>query len=483
MSKRGAQGYRKVVDDAVGRIAGAVPVLAPVALVAVAGRALLRSVRQRAPRNPSQAEDKSLKAPETSGVIDTGPAAIDSALSELKQSTRGAGISSRRAARELRRLISLIDDNTDDFAAALASDLGTRAVDAELALLLARNTCTHALSRMKHWNAPEFGYKEELVTFPSRKWVQYDPIGVVLVASAYNAPIILSLRPLVQALCARNAVIVKPSIDGSPAFARTLQNLLPQYLDSRIVKVVSTSHGGDADALTALIDGPRFRNLVPDKLLFIGSPAVGRIVYAQAARRLMSVTLELGGQDNTLIVAADADVPAAARQAVLVRYSIGGQICLGNNKHLIDRRVFDKFLGEVKKAIELILDDGWKGMNKLQPRHFERARSLLRQTTGKVVFGGNVDESNFLMQATVVIVEREDDVLLKHEIWAPIMAVMSIESADDAIDKLAAQDAHPLVSCIFTETPRLMNKACTHIKGGTCAINGCVSFRAFGCCL
>lgn len=95
----------------------------------------------------------------------------------------------------------------------------------------------------------------------------------------------LALDPLVGAISAGNAVVIKPS-ELAPACATLLANLIPVYLDGSFIKVIV----GGADVSATLLQHKW------DKIFFTGSPRVGRIVMSAAAKHLTPVTLELGGK-------------------------------------------------------------------------------------------------------------------------------------------------------------------------------------------
>ena len=84
--------------------------------------------------------------------------------------------------------------------------------------------------------------------FPGRGWVQYDPLGVVLVIGPWNYPLYLSLAPLVAAVAAGNCAVIKPS-EWAPATSALLARLVPEYLDSKAIRVVE----GDASVTQALL--------------------------------------------------------------------------------------------------------------------------------------------------------------------------------------------------------------------------------------
>src|SRR4029078_11453657 len=94
---------------------------------------------------------------------------------------------------------------------------------------------THSRKQLKKWMSSR-RVSLPLNQLPGRGWVQYDPLGVVLLIGPWNYPLYLSLAPLVAAVAAGNCAVIKPS-ELSPATSRVLARLVPQYLDPAAVRV------------------------------------------------------------------------------------------------------------------------------------------------------------------------------------------------------------------------------------------------------
>ncbi|KAJ0629722.1 putative aldehyde dehydrogenase (NAD(+)) [Helianthus annuus] len=147
-----------------------------------------------------------------------------------------------------------------------------------------KKSADHALACIDQWMSPKKG-RLPLVFFPASGKVLSEPLGVVLIIGSWNFPITLTLDPLIGAISAGNAVVLKPS-ELSPNCASFLANVLPSYLDPKAVKVIE----GGREVANRLLEYKW------DKIFFTGSPKVGRIVMAAAAKNLTPVTLELGGK-------------------------------------------------------------------------------------------------------------------------------------------------------------------------------------------
>src|SRR6476619_354382 len=197
---------------------------------------------------------------------------------------------------QLRALRTLLVEHEHEVAAALHADLGKSATEAwvtETGFVV--REIDHTLRHLRAWTAPR-RVRVPLSLAPGRAKIVREPLGVVLVIAPWNYPVQLCLAPLVGALAAGNAVVLKPS-EVAPATSALLARLLPEYLDRSAVQVLE---GGVPETSARL--AARF-----DHIFYTGNGTCGRIVLEAAARHLTPVTLELGGK-SPAYVADDADL-------------------------------------------------------------------------------------------------------------------------------------------------------------------------------
>jgi aldehyde dehydrogenase (NAD+) len=191
---------------------------------------------------------------------------------------------------------------------ALAEDLGKGELEAygsEIGYLY--QEIDFASRQLPGWSRPR-RVRTELIALPARGSIRRDPYGVSLIMSPWNYPVQLSLVPLVGAIAGGNTAVLKPS-ELAPACSRALARMIGSAFDPSFVAVVE----GDARTASSLLDQPF------DKILYAGSPRVGRIVMEKAAARLTPVTLELGGK-NPVLEDRTASPAAAARKIVWGKY-------------------------------------------------------------------------------------------------------------------------------------------------------------------
>ena len=198
---------------------------------------------------------------------------------------------------------------------------------------------------------------------PGRATVVREPLGVVLVIAPWNYPVQLCLAPLVGALAAGNAVVLKPS-EVAPATSAVLARLLPQHLDAAAVHVVE----GGVPETTALL-AERF-----DHIFYTGNGAVGRIVLEAAARHLTPVTLELGGK-SPAFVADDADLEVTARRLVWGKFTNAGQTCVAPDYVLASRSTLEALKPLLGASDPRSVRRRPGGVGRLRPHRQRRATS------------------------------------------------------------------------------------------------------------
>jgi len=360
---------------------------------------------------------------------------------------------------QLRGIERLCDEREAEIAAALAEDLGRPPVDAWLGdIASTKAEATYARKHLKGWMRRR-RVPLSLNQLPGRGWVQYDPLGVVLVIGPWNYPLYLSLAPLVAALAAGNCTVVKPS-ELAPATSALLARLVPEYLDPMAVRVVE----GDAAVTQALL-AKGF-----DHALFTGGTEVGKKIMAAAAPTLTPVTLELGGK-SPVIVAADADIDVAARRIAWVKLLNSGQTCIAPDYVLAERSVadelIDKIVANVREFRSAETDPLLRIVNQ---RQFDRLVALISASDGKVVTGGGSDSAELRIEPTVIVDPSPTDAVMADEIFGPILPVLTVDSLDSAAE-LVNSKPKPLALYLFTSSRTVAQALIDRIPSGGAVVN------------
>ena len=317
--------------------------------------------------------------------------------------------------RQLRGIERLCDEREQEIAAALAEDLDRSAVEAWLGdVASTKGEAAYARKHLKKWVGRQ---RQSLPAAqrPGRGWVQYDPLGVVLIIGPWNYPVYLNLAPLVGAVAAGNCAVIKPS-ELAPATSSLLARLVPKYLDSDAVRVIE----GDAQITQDLL-AQGF-----DHVLFTGGTEVGKKIMAAAAATLTPVTLELGGK-SPVIVTADADLDVAARRIASVKLANSGQMCIAPDYVLADRSIVEALVDKLVTTIAAFRSDqADPSLRVINRRQFDRLTAMLDATKGQVICGGGSDPGRLRIEPTIVVDPPPDDALMTDEIFGPILPVLSL---------------------------------------------------------
>ena len=359
---------------------------------------------------------------------------------------------------QLRAIERFLDEREPEIAAALAEDLGRSPAEAWLGdVASSKGEAAYARKNVRKWMRRR---RESLplAQLPGRAWVQYDPLGVVLVIGPWNYPLYLSLAPLVAAVAAGNCAVIKPS-ELAPATSALLARLLPQYVDAEAVRVIE----GDA-ATTQELLAAGF-----DHVLFTGGTEVGKKIMAAAAPTLTPVTLELGGK-SPVIVTADADIDVAARRIAWVKLLNSGQTCIAPDYVLADHRIVadlvDKIVANVRDFRAGEVDPGLRIVNQ---RQFDRLVSLIGTTDGKVVTGGRSDGATLRIEPTLIVDPSPTDPVMADEIFGPLLPVLTVESLDQAVQFVNSRPK-PLALYVFA-SGQLGRDLIDRIPSGGAVIN------------
>lgn len=394
-----------------------------------------------------------LLAPSTDS---TDLAALVTSLRMVHASHRARPIEWRLA--QLDGIIRLLDENEPAIKQALADDLGRNPVEAWLAdIAPSRGEAEYARKHLSRWMRPD-KRRMPLNQLPASGWVQYEPLGVVLVIGPWNYPVYLSLSPLVAAVAAGNCAVIKPS-ELAPATSALLALLIPQYVDPEAVAVVE----GDGATTQELLA------LGFDHALFTGGTEIGKKIMAAAAPTLTPVTLELGGK-SPVIVTADADLDVAARRIAWVKLLNSGQTCIAPDYVLVDRSRQYELVQKIVDNIRAFRAEETGGLRIVNERQFDRLAGYLEVTRGVVMTGGGVDREALTVEPTVVLGPALDEPLMVDEIFGPILPVIGHDDLDQAVTLVNGRDK-PLALYIFANDKDVSQRLIDDIPAGGVVVN------------
>jgi len=360
---------------------------------------------------------------------------------------------------QLRAIERMCEEREAEISEALTRDLGRSMFEAWLGDIA--STKAEAVFARKHfrkWMKPR-RHSLPLAQMPGRAWVQYDPLGVILVIGPWNYPFFLCMSPVIAAVAAGNAVVVKPS-ELAPATSELMARLVPLYLDPEAVRVVE----GAADVTQDLMSQGF------DHALFTGGTEIGRKIMAAAAPTLTPVTLELGGKSPVLVLA-DADLDVTARRIAWTKLLNSGQTCIAPDYILADRSIAKELTDKIVATIaKFRADQPDPSLRIVNERQFDRLVSIISATEGTVVTGGGSDRATLSIEPTVVVDPGPNDSVMADEIFGPILPIITVGSTDEAVAFVNSRPK-PLALYVFTSSQQKGRDLIDRMPSGGAVIN------------
>lgn len=375
---------------------------------------------------------------------------------------------------KIRKLRDAVIAHTEDCYRAAYADFKKPPGEVDLAEILP--ICVEAndaIRKLKKWMKPTRVWPT-LLTGGTRSHVQYVPRGRCLIVGPFNYPINLTLAPLVSAVAAGNTAILKPS-ELTPHMSALIAKIVGEVFSEDEVAIFQ----GEADVAQALQELPF------DHIFFTGSPAIGKLVMAAAAKNLTSVTLELGGKSPT-IVDGSANLKLAAKNIMWAKFANSGQTCIAPDHVFVHESVKDQWVDicreELKKAYGNSLTDQQNSphlAHMVNARHTGRVKALLEDATAhgaRSLTGGGMGESDCFIQPTLLDQVPDAARVMQEEIFGPLLPVIGYTNLDEVIDRINA-GPKPLALYIYSKTEKNIDAVLTRtVSGGACVNHSLMQF-------
>ncbi|MDF0693757.1 aldehyde dehydrogenase family protein [Aquirufa ecclesiirivi] len=343
-------------------------------------------------------------------------------------------------------------------------------------LLGVKREIDHICGHLKSWMKPQ-KVDTPLLLLGTQGYVQMEAKGMCLIIAPWNYPFNLAICPLLLALAAGNAIILKPS-ELSPATSSFIKKMISTLFDRSEVAVFE----GDASVSTYLLD-QKF-----DHIFFTGSPLIGKLVMKAAAEHLTSVTLELGGK-SPAIIGPQADIEASAQKIAWGKFLNNGQTCIAPDYVYVHEKHYFSFLEALEKAVNRFYDPEKKGVQHskdyariVNSRHFSRIIGLVDDAKlhgANVLFGGETDEQDCFIAPTVLTNCHHDMKIMQEEIFGPILPILVYKDEQQIIDQLAKAEK-PLALYIFSENEEFTQHILKNTSSGGVVVNDCLIHYGHG---
>ena len=363
---------------------------------------------------------------------------------------------------QLKLLSKNIKNHENELLDALYKDLGKSKVEAyatEIGMLL--KSIKLMRKELKNWSKTK-QTDTPLYLFPTKSYIKKEPYGTVLIIGPFNYPVQLVFEPLIGAIAAGNTAIVKPS-ELTPHVAIVIKDITEDTFDEAYVSVVE---GGIEETQTLL-------SLPFDYMFFTGSEKVGKIVYEAAARKLIPVTLELGGK-SPVIVDDTANIKVASERISFGKFTNAGQTCVAPDYILVQRKVKNDLIKALKKTITEFYGENIEKSPDfgriVNQKHFNRLNDLIQIHKDNVVFGGNSSKEDLYIEPTLLDNITNDNKIMKEEIFGPILPIITYDNFDEVLEIIQSK-SKPLSLYLFSEDENMTHRVVEELSFGGGAIN------------
>jgi succinate-semialdehyde dehydrogenase/glutarate-semialdehyde dehydrogenase len=297
-----------------------------------------------------------------------------------------------------------------------------------------------------------------------------EPVGPVAAFTPWNFPINQAVRKCSMALAAGCSIIIKGPEETPAACAGLIEAYVKAGVPAGAINLV---FGVPGDVSSYLIPHPIIR-----KISFTGSTAVGKHLAQLAGLHMKRVTMELGGHAPA-IVFADADVDAAAKILSANKFRNAGQVCVAPTRFLVQKPVFDEFVGKFVTAAKAIkVGDGLDDKTRMGPlahaRRLDAIESFVNDAVSKgakVETGGRrIGNKGYFYEPTVLTNVSHEARIMSEEPFGPIAVISSFDTFDDAVTE-ANRLPYGLAAYAYTRSEKTAAGLGSQIETGMISIN------------
>ncbi|PST18826.1 NAD-dependent succinate-semialdehyde dehydrogenase [Mesorhizobium plurifarium] len=301
--------------------------------------------------------------------------------------------------------------------------------------------------------------------------VDHEPIGIAVLITPWNFPAAMATRKIGPALAAGCTVILKPASE-TPLTAYAMARLGEEAgVPPGVVNVLTTSN--PSGVTNAMLADPRVR-----KLSFTGSTGVGRILLAEAAKSVVSCSMELGG-NAPFLVFDDADLEAALDGAMIAKMRNAGEACTAANRFYVQAGIHDAFVaGLTARMAALKIGPGYDPQTQCGPmitrnavKKIDRLVSDAIAAGARATTGGKpLEESGYFYPPTVLENVPTGASIAREEIFGPVAPVYRFDTDEEAVN-LANDTEYGLAAYVYTRDLKRAMRVGKCLETGMLGIN------------
>lgn len=295
------------------------------------------------------------------------------------------------------------------------------------------------------------------------------PLGVCAGIVPWNFPILLMLWKVTQAIITGNCVIIKPS-PFTPLCDIRIIEAAQKIFPPGVVQIVV----GDDNLGPWITEHPRIQ-----KISFTGSTVTGRLVAKSCAATLKRFTLELGGNDPSVVLAQQKDMATTAQKVMMAAFYNSGQVCIAAKRIYVHEDIYDEFKAAATKAVQhfKVGPGNEQGVtfgpinNKMQYNKVGEFFEEAKKNKYNIIAGGEVEKKDgYFYPLTIVDNPPEDSRLVQEEPFGPIVPLLKWRDEADLIKRIN-ESQWGLGSTIFGQDLEAAQRIGRQIESGSVWIN------------
>ncbi len=295
------------------------------------------------------------------------------------------------------------------------------------------------------------------------------PVGVVGGIVPWNFPVMMAIQKIVPAMLSGCTIVLKTS-PFTPLTTLRIAELIADKVPAGVVNIIT----GNDDLGPMITSHPDI-----DKITFTGSTATGKKIMEGASADLKRITLELGGNDASIVMP-DADPKKVAEQLFWSSFQNAGQVCIAAKRIYIHEDIYDELSAAIAEyASQVKVGDGSEqgtGVGPIQnKKQFDRVVELIedaKENGYKFLVGGETDPSGSGYYVPITILDNppEDARIVAEEQFGPVMPLMKFSSEEEVIER-ANNSEYGLAGAVWTSNPEKGVEIAEQLETGTVWVN------------
>lgn len=367
----------------------------------------------------------------------------------------------------LKKLSKILRDDIKRLSTLISMEMGKPILQSEYEIKKCALLCEYYATYGKQF------LENENIESKDSSYVQFLPLGLVLIIMPWNFPFWQVFRCAVPSLVAGNVVLLKHA-SNVPQCGYAIQDI---FLKSGFQENVFSYLPISSKVASKVITDDRIA-----AISFTGSTSAGSHIASLAGKHIKKIVLELGGSDP-FIVLDDVDLNETVKQAVKARIINNGQSCIAAKRFIVQNGIFNEFQELFKKEIEgLIIDDPINRKTDIGPLATEEMLNNLDKQVhksvkqgAKLISGGTRlnDRCGFFYQPSVLTCVSKEMPIMKEETFGPVAPLIEVKNEKEALE-VANDSCYGLGASIWTRDITKAKSMAKQLQAGNVFINDIV---------